>query len=61
MNSRGYGCEEWKHEHECERCRERKIWMGMCMELMNGIGHWICWSGNCGYDISMKRWSVGMK
>ena len=41
MNSRGYGCEEWKHEHECERCRERKIWMGMRMELMEwvmGIG-----------------------
>ena len=28
--------------------------------VMNGIWHWICWSGNCGYDISMKRWSVGM-
>ena len=37
MNSRGYGCEEWKHEHECERRRERKIWMGMCMELMEWV------------------------
>ena len=27
---------------------------------MNGTWHWICWSGNCRYDISMKRWSAGM-